>query len=359
MGDLTLGPAVVESMRQENTPAENSHRARTRAAGANQNDEGVGEQRNEQAVAHVQMVARLDATTRLCDLVFPATHNSGTYETAKGSSRVRFDGVEKSVRVIQNLPLDAFVLCQEKSVLDQLRMGIRCLDLRVAYSAVSSEVWVVHAIPTVLCARVFDDIRAFLAESKTEFVLVRIKAGWEHRCTWKTAEAFRAFDEGISKHLGKDFVVLPEQFAGRTLHELPLADVRGRCALLLDDEMVRDSVSVVPEFVRWFFSLNISVQAHWANTNEVLQLEQNISAKLAVAESPNAAQFHEVSFVLTATAKDFAHLRSIKKMSSISNGLLEKKLSDPNLANFCIVSFDFASLELVTKVIKLNLMRRK
>lgn len=54
--------------------------------------------------------------TKLFDLVIPGTHNSHSYDIM---------GVE--------IVASCIVRCQGDSITDQLKMGVRCIDLRLCY----------------------------------------------------------------------------------------------------------------------------------------------------------------------------------------------------------------------------------
>jgi hypothetical protein len=95
----------------------------------------------------------------LFDLILPGTHNSATYKTKHSLMGVR-----------------KFVTCQDASIYDQLRMGVRFLDLRLVV-AVSKEraLWCGHSFLTVPLDEVVGEVRRFLSENRKECVVIKVQ----------------------------------------------------------------------------------------------------------------------------------------------------------------------------------------
>eukprot|EP01057_Protomagalhaensia_wolfi_P000667 Protomagalhaensia_wolfi_Nauph_80__666@NODE_137_length_3488_cov_155_320673_g66_i1_p1_GENE_NODE_137_length_3488_cov_155_320673_g66_i1NODE_137_length_3488_cov_155_320673_g66_i1_p1_ORF_typecomplete_len331_score33_40PIPLCX/PF00388_19/6_7e12Varsurf_PPLC/PF03490_13/0_0062_NODE_137_length_3488_cov_155_320673_g66_i13641356 len=93
---------------------------------------------------------------RVGDIVFPGSHNSG-------SALYRGVGPQWGA-------------CQKASVLQQLEMGVRFLDLRVADDVDSAKrLWICHTFRSCLLSNVLDDIQTFLKAHFREFIGIRIE----------------------------------------------------------------------------------------------------------------------------------------------------------------------------------------
>ena len=98
-------------------------------------------------------MAELSDSTPLCELTIPGTHDSGAlYSIA-----------------------DVFGKCQTLTVADQLKIGVRFLDIRL--QPVDNELCVVHSIADQKTKFVdmMADIAAFLRENPSEFLIVSLK----------------------------------------------------------------------------------------------------------------------------------------------------------------------------------------
>ena len=114
-----------------------------------------------------------------CPLLFAGSHNSGTYEVYKewGVS----PDADQSVKNLSNIPLIGTMAldiihrwsrCQSLTVLQQLRAGVRYLDLRVAHLAATDELRLVHGLYGPTVATCVEQVRAFLDEHGAEVVLL-------------------------------------------------------------------------------------------------------------------------------------------------------------------------------------------
>jgi hypothetical protein len=57
----------------------------------------------------------IEDTTPICKIVMPASHNAASYS------------IKNFIMIVKN-----YVACQDLTIYDQLRAGIRVLDLRIA-----------------------------------------------------------------------------------------------------------------------------------------------------------------------------------------------------------------------------------
>ncbi len=96
---------------------------------------------------------------KIKDLTMPGSHNAGSYMT------------KNFIVVVKD-----FVVCQDLTVYQQLKSGVRVLDVRVAgtrrHSDNQIEYWCAHTFLTVPFMSVMNDIRQFMQENPTETVFL-------------------------------------------------------------------------------------------------------------------------------------------------------------------------------------------
>jgi len=104
-------------------------------------------------------MGKLSGSLRLCDIVVPGSHNSHAYHARYW---LLMFGATYAWR------------CQNRSIYDQLCLGIRALDLRM-----SDDVYCSHGpIVTIKFETAISDIVRFAAEYPNEIILVFIKSEW-------------------------------------------------------------------------------------------------------------------------------------------------------------------------------------
>lgn len=103
---------------------------------------------------------------KLNEIMLPGTHDSGAYQL---------------MGCVGCLPLvGSWTLTQDVSIMDQLKMGVRVLDLRV--SRLNKEYYVSHTFKCVLLNEVLKEIREF-QNNGGEIVIIMVKPDWHHRDT--------------------------------------------------------------------------------------------------------------------------------------------------------------------------------
>lgn len=143
---------------------------------------------------------------RLNEIYMPATHDSSAYQVALPESITNYKGL--LARFVSH-----FTMTQKYTVYDQLRHGIRSLDLRVNTAA--SEPWLSHTAFTAKLEDVFKEVRQFLDENPSEIVIVLLKEDYEFRLYGTKWEVIAPL---IDKYF-KD-IAISEDSKTRTLSEL-------------------------------------------------------------------------------------------------------------------------------------------
>ncbi|XP_024391721.1 uncharacterized protein [Physcomitrium patens] len=128
---------------------------------------------------------------RMRDVVWPGTHDSAT-------NKIGFPMVSRP-----------FARCQKLSVYDQLCIGVRMLDIRV-----QQDRKVCHGpLKSYLIDVVIEDLKRFLAETDSEFVVLEIRTEFNYQDP-------PAFDQWLIQQLGEYLVPQDGSFFARPLIEL-------------------------------------------------------------------------------------------------------------------------------------------
>jgi hypothetical protein len=130
-------------------------------------------------------------STRVCEVVWPGTHDSATDKI----------GIPYATR--------PFAQCQTLPVYQQLLLGVRALDVRVDHDG-----FICHGILSSYRADVVTSaVRRFLLETTSEFVLLDVRTEYGH-------EDPPGFDAWLEDELGEYLIPDDESVLGCTLAEL-------------------------------------------------------------------------------------------------------------------------------------------
>lgn len=166
---------------------------RLRALREEQGEEFPGsDYRSPSAEARKEWMAGLDLDkVRVKDVCWPGTHDSATNKI----------GLPLLVR--------PFAQCQALSVYDQLVLGVRVFDIRVEESA-----RVCHGIlRTYKVDVVIEDVKRFLSETKTEFIIIEIRTEYQHADP-------PDFDKFLIQQFGEVLVPQDQGVFDKTLREI-------------------------------------------------------------------------------------------------------------------------------------------
>jgi hypothetical protein len=270
-------------------------------------------------------MSELDEDRLVRSLVIPASHNSASCvvdfeHTCPAPESTMMTWAQRMPRPL----VRGLVQCQDLTITDQLCAGIRGLDLRIARDA-HGDFWVVHLMSLIRLDVVVSQIRAFVEQHGSEWIILMAKPSWEHR-TLLTEDVMRAELE----RLLDTFILSPETL----LSHARLSDVRGRISLHTE----RDGF----------------VAHHWANTNRVDELWESIQARLQF----RTGLCLETSFVLTPRLGNF----SVRRLAQLANAELRARL--PELLRLgegvgLYVSFDFVDRELINLILGADAVARQ
>lgn len=121
----------------------------------------------------------------MANIILPGTHDSGAYklELDKTLENKNINTLSKIGNVLPCVKeiIKNWTLTQNKSLYEQLKMGIRCLDLRLSYDKKINDYYVTHSFVLLSITDAFEQIKKFLYEHNKEVVVVTIKDDWTHR----------------------------------------------------------------------------------------------------------------------------------------------------------------------------------
>ena len=150
-------------------------------------------------------------TTRLNDIQVIGTHDSACYQLICGNTNNKLVKILNPLRYIfpcVNSILKQWTLTQDKCILEQLRMGIRTLDLRVVYDPKKQQYYFTHTFYCVSALTVLKHIGDYLDSDRTAFVIVTIRHDSEHQTY--TDERNTEFKQLVVSMLGSRAIPKPE-----------------------------------------------------------------------------------------------------------------------------------------------------
>jgi hypothetical protein len=158
-----------------------------------------------------------NASTPISQVQWVGTHNSASYQMmadvslpGKLNGAISVDTLatlQKWIGFAQR-QLGAWVLTQEYNVYDQLVMGVRALDLRVAYSERDKQYVYAHTLANARVEDVLENVKRFLRNYPSEFIIISSKPDWENRETMASPERGSEYLRIVNERFGSD-VFLP------------------------------------------------------------------------------------------------------------------------------------------------------
>lgn len=127
----------------------------------------------------------IPAAMRVVDITLPGTHDSGAY-ALDASVPVVDEAIEGMRSYYPWLPWvrsisRRWTLTQDRSLRDQLRMGIRALDLRVSY--LRGALYISHGFATIPLETALREVSEFAASHPRELLVVEVVADVQNEAT--------------------------------------------------------------------------------------------------------------------------------------------------------------------------------
>ncbi len=167
------------------------------------------------------------------------THDSACYQLIHGHNNV--DKVKKLdyARYIccVNKIVKDWTLTQDHDIIQQLKMGVKALDLRVMYDVNKRDFFFSHTLLCVRADEVLEQIRAYLDSNPLAFIYIFIKPDSEHMISY-TANIAADFKTMLRKILGKKLVTMNVIFP--TISQCLLANQQVFCTFSDESDIVDD-----------------------------------------------------------------------------------------------------------------------
>jgi len=125
-------------------------------------------------------------TKKLNEIVVPATHDSGMYKIMPyidvKSQNTLFNIIRKFYLIpYVKFVVDKWVKTQNKSIYNQLKMGIRALDIRISYA--KNDFYVTHILAGISFDKLMLEINQFFREdeNKNEYIIFEIRPDYDNK----------------------------------------------------------------------------------------------------------------------------------------------------------------------------------
>lgn len=287
-------------------------------------------------------------------LALPSTHDSGAYQlntchpiSSQETPNLFWSKLLALVPCVTSF-VKKWTLTQSLSIYEQLQMGIRAFDFRLAWDG--SDFWIVHTFSLVRLESALEQIKKFLLEQPSEVIVVRSKAGWEQRSTMTGRSG--ALESLLTSVVGN--LTIPYS---REIPTLEWCLVSGKRLLFSYEGSTLDIGSSI-----WTSDVFIG---HWANTNNIDNLKADINALKRIPKP--VGMFREVSFTLTPTTDDIKNdairtltcrsTSSLRTFAKESNDLLLEMVNEDKsvFSTFSFLTMDYPTESCIKEIISLNL----
>ena len=259
---------------------------------------------------------------RLCDMLLPGTHDSSTYRFAEAA-------------LVTN-----WAQTQTFTIYEQLKGGIRYLDIRVSNEKHDGKVYCSHKFFTIPFQEVVNDISRFIHENPSEVVVLSVED-----------------DEGSSQ------LEEAKKSAMSTLGNFFTDSVNGDETL---GELVAQGKNVL--YAVGHKCGPLTIENSWNDTRDTSPVESvNKCVKYANAQTRKAGKLNLMALQATQWGGDRDIICSVfDEINSLGRGLeelaqfsnyatLHTFLKDPKaVAGSNVINIDFAHDEIIGKVISMN-----
>lgn len=305
--------------------------------------------------------ALLDGRIRqmpLKSLVLMGSHDTGTY-SMKSSNRTSPD-LPPTVQKIGNLPIVSQCIklwskCQSWNIYQQLKAGIRYLDLRIAYNSSKHQFYICHGKYGAPFAEILLQLKTFFDEHPKEIVLL----DFQHFFNMRNHEHASLIHQ-IQANIGAK-ALQPSVGVHVTIGEL-WEQNKQAIIIYAHEETVRD----YPELL-WYRDAHLS--SPWFNKSKLKKLKKCLDEMMSDPQYPsthNAEKFTVLQTILspdvTMVFKSFLPFfpHSLNHVAKRFNQKMIHWFDDPKYqsANIIMVdAFDHISQKLFDITMALNIER--
>lgn len=243
---------------------------------------------------------------KINQITLPGTHDSGAYKLMNCMNCI--------------LPLKNWTKTQDLTIIEQLKLGIRQLDIRVAY--LNNCYYVSHTFKCCILEDVLRDIIQFNKQNN-EIVVVTIKPDWEHRQTINKDKLYQFIDTILDTN-----IVIHYKNAKDFNGDLSYNDLKTNNKRIL---MIYD------------------IGSHWLNKPTIKEWKIEYD-KIGTLDY---SKYNMLDFVLTPTEEYIKKniFSSIKNMAGVLRPEMEKTL----VKNWNVINGDFVDKSFVDSIINYNL----
>lgn len=141
-------------------------------------------------------------------LTLPGTHDSAAYSidfsNPLGQSSILFKIVNIAAQIFSCIAkiITDWTLTQDKSIREQLDIGVRQLDLRVSLCQKTNQFFLLHSFTCIPLEKALIDISDFLNTNEGEVIILNMKSDWPHRAILSTETENKLFNS-VQRFLGE------------------------------------------------------------------------------------------------------------------------------------------------------------
>jgi hypothetical protein len=170
-----------------------------------------------------------DANLPLNQQRWVGTHDSASYKFLSGGvnpmvplpgslglsiSVNTLDMLQSWFGIVHNV-LGHWTFTQQYDVFDQLKMGVRALDLRIAYSKEADEFVFAHTFGNEYAYKILNQIARFLQQNPNEFIIIISKPDFENRTSMEALTITARYLQLIKDTFGSRLLPVTPQFPTR------------------------------------------------------------------------------------------------------------------------------------------------
>lgn len=289
----------------------------------------------------------------LNSFIFPASHDSGAIKIntsiniyPKTNINYKLIQWSKYIPFVKMIVKNNFIT-QSNSIYDQLKLGVRVLDLRVTYIELDHCFYIFHSIACIPLDQVLLECLQFIVDYPDEIILLFFKPDWPSRFTMYTSTIENTFLKIIKTIFGDLLIQTKDQIQTKSYTDL----IRTNTRVFVYYENRNTVYSHYGIYSPQTFSMNNS----WINTNHLDVLRQKT---IEISSSEKNTDIKSISCVLTPQRHWTILFNSIysksKKIDKILPDLLEFSNSDNGAINYNCVYIDFVNKINIGLVIDLN-----
>ena len=250
-------------------------------------------------------------TNKINKIILPGTHDSGAYKVdwliggAKGNVVLNILRIVGIVIPWIRIILNGWTRTQNLSPYNQLKLGIRSLDLRVYYDETTKEFRIAHTLSVMGFKELIKQISKFLSEkaNSKEFIILQIKTDYANRKTFNKPKIVTKF----YRELNCTYIFSKLWNQKKIPSYFEMVQAKKNIVILTPSKYhsFANKVGVYP------LSLNKNYVSNWANTPYI---KKSINAQKQFLSNRENVKNKFVDVLGTVTAQNNNIMKSIECM---------------------------------------------